>query len=78
VHMHAIYTIFYNCTEEMVKLSLINVPVMDFFEPVPELYGTEDDGLYRSPIIMCAPPHNERIAIVITIVIDNIICVQGT
>ena len=66
IHMRvitqAIYTI-YNYTEEMVKLSLINVPVMDFFEPVPELYGVEDEGLYLSPIIVCAPPHNEHIAI---------------
>lgn len=32
----------FNYTEEMVKLNLINLPVLDFLEPVPELYGVED------------------------------------
>ena len=31
-------------TKEMVKLSQTNLPALDFFEPVPELYGVEDEG----------------------------------
>ena len=30
-------------TKEMVKLSRTNLPALDFFEPVPELYGIEDE-----------------------------------
>lgn len=63
VHMHAIYT-SYNYTEEMVKPSLINLPVLDFLEPVPKLYGEEDEGFVpESNYHVCAPPHNEHIAI---------------
>ena len=30
-------------TKEMVKLSQTNLPALDFFESVPELYGMEDE-----------------------------------
>ena len=36
-------------TKEMVKLSQTNLPALDFFEPVPELYGVEDEGFVPDP-----------------------------
>ena len=44
-------------TKEMVKLSQTNLPALDFFESVPELYGMEDeDFVPESDCHVSIPP----------------------
>ena len=44
-------------TKEMVKLSHTNLPALDFFESVPELYGMEDeDFVPKSDCHVSIPP----------------------
>ena len=44
-------------TKEMVKLSQTNLPALDFFESVPELYGVEDeDFVPESDCHVSIPP----------------------
>ena len=44
-------------TKEMVKLSQTNLPALDFFEPVSERYGVDDEGFVpESDCHVCVPP----------------------